>query len=166
MDRKPSQPEPIDPADKLPALSRGLKDVYGHNTRASANIDEVIRAETRQHFARAARSTRVRWRTMSWATAAVILVSLTSWLIWPGFQRVNQPGPIAVQWKRGDGDIDRNGRVDILDAFAIARYIEQGGTTPRPDVNGDGMVDDADVNVVALQAVQLDAISTPKGVSS
>jgi hypothetical protein len=55
-------------------------------------------------------------------------------------------------------DIDRNGRVDIIDAFALSRLLAA-GTPPRPawDVNGDGTVDERDVAAVAAQAVRLDS---------
>ncbi|MBI2928814.1 MAG: hypothetical protein HYY24_24390 [Verrucomicrobia bacterium] len=53
-------------------------------------------------------------------------------------------------------DIDQNGRVDILDAFALSRSLSA-GRPPRPawDVNGDGLVDQRDVAAVASQAVRL-----------
>ena len=55
-------------------------------------------------------------------------------------------------------DIDRNGRVDILDAFALARQIEAGsGRLPDGDINGDGVVDAGDVDAIALKAVALTA---------
>jgi hypothetical protein len=51
-------------------------------------------------------------------------------------------------------DVDQNGRVDILDAFALARRIQQ-GTAGGFDFNGDGVVDKLDVDFVATQAVRL-----------
>jgi hypothetical protein len=54
-------------------------------------------------------------------------------------------------------DIDRNGRVDILDAFKLAKHIESAGSTETKwDINGDGLIDRSDVDVVALAAVRLD----------
>ncbi len=69
-------------------------------------------------------------------------------------------------------DIDRNGRVDILDAFKLARHIESADRTKTNlspvsskeqalrkqgwDINGDGLVDRNDVDSVALAAVRLD----------
>lgn len=54
-------------------------------------------------------------------------------------------------------DIDQNGRVDILDAFKLARHIK---STDRPnkkwDINGDGLVDRIDVDSLAFTAVRLD----------
>jgi hypothetical protein len=61
-------------------------------------------------------------------------------------------------------DIDRNGRVDILDAFKLARQIESAGRTEANlslreqgwDMNGDGLVNRNDVDLVASAAVRLD----------
>ena len=54
-------------------------------------------------------------------------------------------------------DLDRDGRVDILDAFAVARQLKQGGTRNlQLDVNGDGVVDERDVAAIAARAVKLE----------
>ena len=54
-------------------------------------------------------------------------------------------------------DLNADGQVDMLDAFALARELQQ-GSTPRPqlDLNGDGVVDERDVQVLAGRAVSLD----------
>ena len=52
--------------------------------------------------------------------------------------------------------MDRNGRVDILDAFRLARSIEaRGEADPQWDLNSDGRVDKDDVDLVASAAVRL-----------
>ena len=53
-------------------------------------------------------------------------------------------------------DINRDGRVDILDAFQLARELGS-GQKPAPglDLNGDGVVDSRDVEIIAVQAVKL-----------
>jgi hypothetical protein len=70
-------------------------------------------------------------------------------------------------------DIDGNGRVDILDAFRLAKGIESGSQTPSSafgvpsrgptaaewDVNNDGRVDRDDVDAVALAAVRVTPVS-------
>lgn len=54
-------------------------------------------------------------------------------------------------------DIDGNGAVDILDAFTLARHLEsRKPTKPVWDLNGDGLVDYADVDAVAAAAVAID----------
>jgi hypothetical protein len=51
-------------------------------------------------------------------------------------------------------DLDQSGRVDILDAFAMARLIRDGGSG-APDVNRDGRLDHLDIDLVAGEAVML-----------
>ncbi len=54
------------------------------------------------------------------------------------------------------GDLNRDGQVDILDAFALAREIKTGGhPSPQSDINGDGVIDDRDVSALAAKAVSL-----------
>ena len=54
-------------------------------------------------------------------------------------------------------DIDGNGRVDILDAFKLARDIESAEKTEMKwDINGDGFVNRSDVDFIAFAAVRLD----------
>jgi hypothetical protein len=56
---------------------------------------------------------------------------------------------------RRPGDFDGSGRLDILDAFLIARRLRDGGTIPGEwDLTGDGSVDDGDVRHLALLAVR------------
>src|SRR6185503_17586917 len=58
------------------------------------------------------------------------------------------------------GDVDGNGRVDILDALVLAKKLrDHPGATPRAgeDVNGDGVVDRFDVDAVARLAVRVGA---------
>jgi hypothetical protein len=52
------------------------------------------------------------------------------------------------------GDLNHDGQVDILDAFALARELKTGGhTSPQLDINGDGVVDERDVATLAARAV-------------
>jgi hypothetical protein len=67
----------------------------------------------------------------------------------------NPPAPSSIA-----GDIDRNGRVDILDAFAVARQLRDAQGKPLPaslgaDLNGDGIVDQKDVDLIAQMAVRI-----------
>ena len=54
-------------------------------------------------------------------------------------------------------DLNADGQVDMLDAFALAREL-QSGQPPRPqlDLNGDGVVDERDVQALANRAVSLE----------
>lgn len=52
------------------------------------------------------------------------------------------------------GDVDGDGRVDILDAYRLALDLRAG--RGAHDVNGDGAVDERDVDEIARTAVRLD----------
>ena len=52
-----------------------------------------------------------------------------------------------------NSDVDQSGRIDILDAFVIARQIRSGGRIH--DINSDGRFDELDVAMVAERAVML-----------
>jgi hypothetical protein len=52
-------------------------------------------------------------------------------------------------------DLDHSGQVDVLDAFLLARKLAAGTTGPEFDLNGDGVVDQRDVDLAANQAVRL-----------
>jgi|SRR5687767_1828560 len=105
-------------------------------------VDDAVLSRSQQRFAeirrRRAKTQRVWW--ISAAAAVIVLGLLASSLI------------TVTRYERAD--IDRSGRVDILDAFALARRIQQGDTAGF-DFNNDGVVDRADVDTVAAQAVRL-----------
>lgn len=53
-------------------------------------------------------------------------------------------------------DFDRNGRIDILDAFGLARRLEEAAAPGLEwDLNGDGGVDSRDVDLMAMAAVRI-----------
>ena len=67
-----------------------------------------------------------------------------------------------VRMRKGNAgliDVNGDGRIDILDAFALARTIESGETNnPREqrwDINQDGELNQLDVDLVALHVVKL-----------
>jgi len=60
------------------------------------------------------------------------------------------------------GDLNRDGKVDILDSFALARELKKGNPLPAYlDVNGDGVVNEQDVNSIASRAVALGKDNRP-----
>lgn len=64
------------------------------------------------------------------------------------------------------GDIDRNSKVDILDAFMLARILEDSANSSPPtathinDLIADGAVDRSDIQAIVAKAVAL-----PQGAS-
>jgi hypothetical protein len=85
------------------------------------------------------------------------------WLLWPAFVTACIAGVLIVrltatheQTQFSREDLNHDGKVDILDSFAVAREIKNGQRAPKAfDVNGDGVVDELDVNQIAAHAVSL-----------
>ena len=124
-------------------------------------VDRAVMDRASEHFARrqsapaaslsqsktAGGRRLLRWAGTAAAAAAVIIFA---------FSQLDHP--IA------QADIDRSGRVDILDALKLARHIESAdrGETSLSlrgqgwDINGDGVVNRNDVDLVAYAAVRLD----------
>ena len=146
-----------DPDDRLPDILRAaLNDRYGAVPDVPESVDRAILADARRHLA-----TRVapkRWSNWtSWKVAALASTIAAACLVLaarsPWKQSDSQRSEVAQ--KASDRDLDGNGRVDILDAFAMARDIRNGRTLSMYDVNGDGRQDQSDVDELAKQAVML-----------
>jgi len=53
------------------------------------------------------------------------------------------------------GDVNGDGRIDVRDAFTMARTLDRGGAPAAWDVTGDGRVDRGDVDWIAMAAVSI-----------
>jgi hypothetical protein len=126
-----------------------LKAIYGSKRSIPSAIDNAVLGEARSHLAKKhSRLKFARW-AVSAAAAAVIVFAFV--LNFDG----NKTKPMAEASAIKE-DIDRNGRVDILDAFVLARRVESGGAVDlKLDINGDGIVDHKDIDAVAARAVRL-----------
>lgn len=83
------------------------------------------------------------------ALAGAAAVGLVVWALWP----TSAPGPtLAAQ-----GDADGDGVVDMLDALIVSNGLRDGAAPAAWDMNGDGAVTRADVDLIAMSAVRLGA---------
>ncbi|MCL4178840.1 MAG: hypothetical protein KJ072_14000 [Verrucomicrobia bacterium] len=81
------------------------------------------------------------------ATAAILIVAGT--LVWWG-QHPRSTAELE--------DLNGDGAVDMLDAFALARALPQmPASHPQFDFNGDGVTDERDVRTLAARAVSLES---------
>jgi hypothetical protein len=139
-----------DSPQAAPRLRDELRNQYVPRPQASAEFDRRIAAATRLHFAQVRRITRFH-RLAPFAAAAAAIMLAMLWMHSP-----STPPAAPLQLAAGREDVDGNGRVDILDAFTLARHLRAAATLqPRWDVTGDGLVDRADVDAIALAAVSL-----------
>jgi len=144
-DRNPPNPE--EDLGAPPRLQAALQALNKEQIFVPPQVDEAVLRAAREQLAKAHK--RPVWRTLApWAAAAAAL-TLGVWL-------VRNQSPSASRNAFAPQDINHDGKVDILDAFALARQLEQGEKPNRQeDQNGDGVVDRRDVDAIAAQAVKL-----------
>lgn len=128
----------------------------GRTPAVPHEVDAAVMNVARRRFARPSRCiTVIRWGGAAAAAAAIVIVVLFSTLtrrVQTGPAVPAMPAVVAAARE----DVDRSGRVDILDAFALARKADaRQASTPEWDLNGDGVVDKKDVDIVALAAVSV-----------
>src|SRR5206468_11977643 len=113
-------------------------------------LDSAVLGDARKGFGRRRRfRTALRWVGAAAAAAAAVVVVAVN------LHQHRAPTNIAVAPVAGD--VDGNGRVDMLDAFVLAKRVDAGSAAGAKfeDVNGDGVIDRRDVDAVAAIAVRL-----------
>lgn len=176
----PFRIQPGDDEPRIPeALRRDLGRAYGPNgLGVPPEVDEHVAQMARHRLAGrlatasgqksglswAGRSERrrrmfpVRLVTMSAAAAAILLVVLVT----PRFSTVptttSSPGAMSIALR---GDVDNDGRVDIVDALVLSKRLRDGkGAGPATggdwDLNADGVVDEADAVAIRGMVVKLE----------
>jgi len=129
-----------------PRLAEGLKALYGAGSAVPGEVDRAV-------LDRAGRRLTRRPRRLSWPRWAC------RWRV-AGASDSGEKAPVLLSKAVSPAlpaDIDLNGRVDILDAFKLARHIEsETPFKPEYDLNADGVVNRKDVDSIAFAAVRLD----------
>ncbi len=135
-------------------FSEDLGRLFAPDRPIPSAIDRAVAEAARRHFARPQRRLWwLRWAVPATAAAAIAIACL--WWTHPGDAPPVAPSPRLSQ-ATAETDIDGNGRVDILDAFMLARHIEARQPMEAMwDFNSDGLIDRRDVDTVALAAVRL-----------
>lgn len=131
-------------------FAEDIKILHKVSAKVPPEIDRAILDRASQKLLRPRKHFHIlRWISPAAAAAAVIIFA---------FLITNeQTKKVSLNTSAlASTDIDRNGRVDILDAFKLAKHIE---TESKPDnkwdINGDGLVNLNDVDFVASAAVSL-----------
>ncbi len=132
-------------------LSDDLKTLFKPETPAADRVDRVVMDAARRRLTRPVPKRRRLWVAGISAAAVVLLAVVLNgpWRTESTFLSVD-----AVEMP---ADVDGNGRIDILDAYRLARHVEGAGKPDmRWDQNHDGAVNADDVDLVASAAVRLD----------
>lgn len=173
-----SELNPVESTEDL--LSEDFKSFlgsrYGSSPAVSASVDEEILRLAKSHLPQKESGGSVgRWNVLFWVRAAaassMVAAGLGSVMVLnqyalqedgsavadrSGAPGMRAPDLVVRNEPRSAEDFDRSGRVDILDAFAVARMIRDGRNLDlRSDVNSDGRVDLEDVDLIANKAVAL-----------
>ncbi len=137
-----------------PKFSEDLNTIFKPQFSVPSEVDRAIIDKVHQHFIPKHWRHRVFRHISLWRIAAAAAVIIFAFSL----NLTEKPGPTTSQSNLVEAqaiDIDRNGRVDILDAFKLARHIESANAEKKWDINGDGFVNRKDVDLVASAAVSL-----------
>jgi hypothetical protein len=143
-----------------------------HNQRVPfeipESVDQQILSAAREHLksqklavSRSGRSLRYVWQVRATVTTVAVMLLAAVWLATPqqpnaGQNLATAPQQVADSTLRSIDDVDGDGRVDILDAYALARYLAEGkDLPPEQDRDRDGRVTRNDVELLAGSVVML-----------
>ena len=140
-------------------FAHDLKKLYKASETVPPEIDRAILNKASQKLAWPRSVTRIlRWiGPVAAAAAIIIFVSVSN----VTKQSANAPGQLATNVRMDavasiSTDFDNSGKVNILDAFKLAKLIQSEKSVDKKwDINGDGLVDESDVDEIAIVAVSL-----------
>jgi len=141
-----------------PRLKSGLTTIFGSAPSITRQTDDQILNALRQD---SIRRNRMRWVIRYAigsvaAAAAVILIAIKT-THHDQSAINNSDASVAIT-----EDVNRDGKLDILDAFLMARKVAANEPLMKEwDFNHDGTVDSKDVDVVAFAAVKLKGGGNP-----
>jgi hypothetical protein len=147
--------------DSLPARLRDDLLRLSPAVDVPRSLDSAILSRAKAEYAR-----RIRFRLVyRWAAVAAAMAACIGIVVTVRVALVSSRSPVAnVQPHTSEvasspvpGDINGDGKVDMLDAYILARRIAAGAARqPGWDVNGDGKVDQQDVDWIANASVRVD----------
>ncbi|MEZ6127391.1 MAG: hypothetical protein R3C59_01750 [Planctomycetaceae bacterium] len=163
---------PDSPEDLLPQeVVAELRQRHGPQIPVPDALDAAVLGDAARHLSGISRPTTTTRSGRRWTWVAASMGTLAAavllFAVYPRFPDEVPPGRSVVFQETADAlqtgnivattdDVDGNGQVNILDAFALARTIQAG----RPmqsgwDRNGDGLTNQSDVDLIAMNAVML-----------
>jgi Dockerin type I domain len=132
-----------------PKLAQALRSLQKESIFIPPQVDEVVLKSVQPHLAQIKKPKAV-WnktnRILAMAAAFVLAGFVTITLL-------NSRGSGPRNFARED--LNHDGRVDILDAFQLARELKS-GKAQNLDLNADGHTDASDVEVIARRSVNLE----------
>jgi hypothetical protein len=156
--------------EELPErLKAVLRNRYGTGPPVPERLDQTILADAHRHLREHVRPKRSGFgRPLKWAAMASLIAAAVLLIVRLPMQDgspsqladsnpdSNSVSPrMAARSATVPNDLDGNGRIDILDAFVLARSVAAGQGSLMNDMNHDGRLDQSDVRALAQAAVTL-----------
>ena len=153
-------PTPTDADDEpLPPRLRGDLQRLWPDVQVPPSLDSDILSRAKADYAR-----RIRFRPVfRWVAAAAAMAAAVTLVF---VVRMALVAPVRHVVKQGDarGDVNGDGKVNMLDAYILARRIKAGAKPEKAwDVNGDGVVNQQDVDWIANASVSLGSDTAKQG---
>lgn len=137
---------------KLKTIRTSIRQTFDNKAALPDHADQAMQSLIREQAERVRREQRRPFilRFGRIAAAAALIAALGLAVYFTRLRESEHTSAISLH------DIDRNGRVDIVDAFVMNRTIQFHRSLPDNwDFNRDGQVDSLDVDIVAEQAVKI-----------
>jgi hypothetical protein len=158
-----------------PKLVAALRQLPTEPVFVPPSVNEAVLRAARQQLGRTEKQKPTWFRLMPWTVATAGLATLIL-LAYPHAKEFLGFGALANTGHRGmkntsesglqrqshgsayvREDVNQDGKVDILDAFILAKKLQgRPFSDPGLDMNRDGVVDNRDVEVIAVHAVSLE----------
>lgn len=155
-------PIPTEPDDEsLPTQLRADLARLSPFVQVPQSVDVAVLSRAKADYARRARfRLAMRWASIAATVAAVVAVVFIARMALVHsdrpFARAVPDSKPGVAPRALPGDINGDGKIDMLDAFILARRLASGARVdPSWDVNGDGVVDQRDVDWIVKESVTL-----------
>ena len=149
--------QPGDFEDLPVPLKADLAELFRADVKPSPAADQALLSRAAAYFAGVRRRQR-RMRLVEYAIGAAVAAALFLALV-PVLRTDGNWGAGYVRME-ARGDVNHDGVIDIRDAMLLARRIDAKQTRDVNDYNKDKIVDQRDVEAIAMIAVRLDGGAT------
>lgn len=137
--------------DAPPKLAEAFKQLRSKTVFVPRSVDDAVLDAARERLEGAARPGRRPWIAWpGWIKAPVLAAAALALIVAARYFVTPQQTRYARE------DVNRDGQVNILDAFDLARQLKAGIRPVGLDLNGDGVVDRIDAEIIAREAVSLE----------
>ena len=145
--------EDLEPkGEQLQQFRKDLTSIARGHVDIPPQVDQAVLQKAMKALARTKRPRATVGRPLAWIAAAASLALLVSI---GALLRSSNTAPQQTTLAATPSDLDHNGRVDILDAFHLARQLDADIVPTLGDINSDGRIDRTDVEAIAMKAVSL-----------